>query len=372
MKPRIAIVHDFLEGMGGAERVTLALSKIFPDAPIYTLTYNAKVAEFFDPARVHTSYLQNWRWIPSRFFLPLYPRAIESFDFSEFDVVISSSHSFAKNIITKPSTTHISYVHSPMRYVWDTTHTHLASQSHRTPIGSGGGLVSLIATRILSNLRLWDKLGADRVDIFVANSQNVARRIMKYYKRESQVIYPPVDVDSITPAAAHQNYFLVISRLSSYKRIDLAIEVCQNLGLPLVVIGEGGEMENLKKVAASTTKLLGWVSDVDKFKYLSNARALIFPGEEDLGIVPIEAMAAGKPVIAYGKGGLLETVVEGQTGIFFPEQTVESLTAAMNKFMAHESQFNWQTISDHAHQFNAQTFVDKIIDLVNRSSHGNI
>lgn len=366
---RVAIVHDFIEAMGGAERVALQLSKLYTDAPIYTLTFNPNLSQFFDPHRIHTSYLQSWRFIPSRFFLSLYPRAIESFDLSDFDVVISSSNSYAKNIITKPDTVHISYIHSPMRYAWDATHTHIANQSHRTPLGSAGGLVKFVARNIIHHLRMWDRLGADRVDVFVANSLNVARRIWKYYRRESVVIYPPVDIDHITATPHHQDYFLVLSRLASYKRVDLAVSACQELNLPLVVIGVGEKYPDIQQQASSTTQVLGWVDDETKFKYLQNARALIFPGEEDLGIVPIEAMAAGKPVIAYRKGGLLETVVEGKTGMFFDQQTVSSLKDALTNFLLHESGFNWQTIRSHAEQFSSQNFNKNITELVAKQLH---
>lgn len=350
--------------MGGAERVLLALSEIYPNAPIYTLTFNSKLSKFFDPNRIHTSYLQPWQWIPPRFFIGLYPRAIESFDFSEFDVVISSSHSFAKNIITKPETKHISYIHSPMRYAWDSAHVHLDSQAHRTPIGSGFGLVQLIAGNIISKLRLWDRLGADRVDLFLANSQNVADRIWKYYRKESIIVYPPVDVEMINATNTHQDYFLIISRLSPYKRIELAVEACQRLGMHLVVIGAGEALDNIRKMATSKTQVLGWVDDAEKFRYLAGARAIIFPGEEDLGIVPIEAMAAGKPVIAYKKGGLLETVIQDKTGVFFDNQTVTDIETAIHHFLAHEHEFDWKTIRNHAEQFSRTVFEDKIRKIV--------
>lgn len=358
MMPRIAIVHDFLQSMGGAERVTLALANIFPEAPIYTLTYNDKLNSFFDKNRIRTSYLQKFSFIPAKFLLPFYPKAIESFDLDNFNVVISSSHSFAKNVITKPETIHISYIHSPMRYAWDTWHSYVGSQA-KWPI------VGWVVKNIIHKIRLWDRLGADRVDFFVANSKNVANRITKFYRKDSAVIYPPVDVAKIAPTPTNQGYFLILSRLSAYKRIELAVAACQSLNLPLVIIGEGEEMENLKKMATSSTKLTGWVSDEEKFEYLANARALIFPGEEDLGIVPIEAMAAGKPVLAYKKGGLLETVVDGKTGLFFDEQTVSSLEEALARFITNEQQFNWQEIRKHAEQFSYEVFENKIKQLVN-------
>jgi glycosyltransferase involved in cell wall biosynthesis len=361
---KVAIVHDFLHSLGGAERVLLALTEIFPEAPVYTLLADPKIKKFFPNKKIHTSYLQKWSFIPSRFFISFFPRAIESFDFSDFDVVISSSNSFAKNIITKPETIHISYIHSPMRYAWDETHTQLANQAHRTLIGRAFGLTEWVASNIIHRLRIWDKLGSSRVDVFVANSENVRNRIKKYYRRDAQVIYPPADTHLIKPNETNEGYYLVISRLSKYKRIELAVEACQELGLPLVVIGNG-EMENeLKKMATQTTKFLGFVDDATKIKYLENCKALLFPGEEDLGIVPIEAMAAGKPVLAFKKGGLLETVIDGVTGAFFLEQTTASITQALRNFDRELSKYNVEEIRKHAQKFSKQTFKDNIDKLV--------
>lgn len=366
--PKVAIVHDFLQTMGGAERVTLALSEIYPDAPIYTLTYNKKMDDLFGGKKIVTSSLQKWQFIPSRFFIGMYPKAIESFDFTDFDVVISSSHSFAKNILTKPETVHISYIHSPMRYAWDEAHTQLKGQSYRTPLGNVFGLVEWVASNIIHKLRIWDKLGSSRVDIFVANSQNVRKRIQKYYRRDAHVIYPPVDTHLITPSKTSGDYYLVISRLSKYKRVDLAVHACQELGLPLVVIGSGEMESELKREATHSTKLLGFVDDETKIKYLQNCKALIFPGEEDFGIVPVEAMSAGKPVLAYKKGGLLETVVAGKTGSFFDEQTPLSITQALRHFDRNITNFDAKTIREHALMFSKDNFKKNIKKLVEDST----
>ena len=354
---KVAIVHDFLQTMGGAERVTLELSKIYPQAPIFTLTYNPKLANYFSPDRIKTSYLQKLSWLPSHWLFPLYPRAIESFNFDDFDIVISSSNSYAKNIITKPGTHHLSYVHSPMRPLWDTWHTYLQDRT-------GNPIVQWVVRGILHRMRIWDFLGSNRVDTFIANSHNVANRIKKYYRRDSEVVYPPVDVEHITPTPNHKGYFLVVSRLSRYKRIDLAIKACNELKLPLKIIGVGEELDNLKRLAGPTVELLGWQDDITKFQYLESCQALIFPGEEDLGIVPIEAMAAGKPVIAFGKGGLLETVIDGKTGIFFPHPTAESLVSALNHYLQNPDRFDYQVIANHAQTFSATNFIAKIKQLV--------
>ena len=360
-EPKIAIVHDFLQSLGGAERVTLAMSEIYPEAPIYTLTYSSRLDKYFGGNQVITSYLQKWSWFPAKLLLPFYPLAIESFDFDDFDIVIYNSHSFAKNIITPPSCTHIAYIHSPMRYVWDTWHTYIDEQRF-------GPVIKSWAQRILSQIRLWDFLGASRVDVFVANSRNVRNRIRKYYRRDATIIYPPVDVDTIAPQPGG-GYFLVVSRLSRYKRVDLAVAACNELDLPLKVIGTGEEEAVLRRMAGSTVEILGWQDDVAKIQHLQGCRALIFPGEEDFGIVPVEAMAAGKPVIAFRKGGLLETVVDDETGLFFDEQSVSSLQAALNQFMNRSEPWDTSAIRRHAEKFSKTNFQSAIKQLVDQYSH---
>jgi len=242
---RIAIVHDSLHSLGGAERVVLAISEIFPEAPIYTPLYNTALDPYFGKKKIITSYLQKWNFIPTKFLFPFLPGAVESFDFSNFDIVISSSNSYAKNILTKAPTTHISYIHAPMRYAWDAAHTYLASQNLPWPITSW-------VAHLLHNIRLWDQLGADRVDVFVANSEHTKKRIQKYYRRDSQIIYPPVSVSHINAQGHNDGYFLVISRLSKYKRIELAIEAANTLKLQLVVLGAGEELEVLRHLAGPT------------------------------------------------------------------------------------------------------------------------
>lgn len=354
---KVALVHDFIQSLGGAERTTLALSEIFPDAPIYTLTYNSKLGKYFKGKKIIVSSVQKYTFLPTKFLLPFYAGAIEEFDFSEFDIVISSSNSFAKNIITPADTIHISYIHSPMRYVWDTWHTYLDEQNL-------GRAFKATMRSLLTKIRMWDKLGSSRVDVFVANSINVRNRIRKYYRRDARVIYPPVDVDKISVSKNNEGYYLAISRLSKYKRIDLAIAACKDLDLPLKVIGTGEEENNFKRDAGKKTEILGWVGDKEKAKYIENCKALIFPGEEDFGIVPVEAMAAGKPVIAFKKGGLLETVIENKTGIFFDEQTVGSLKRAIRIFDSRQGNFDPQIIRTHAEMFSGQKFRKNIIELV--------
>lgn len=360
-KPRVALVHDFIQSLGGAERVTLALSEIFPDAPIYTLTYNPKLSKYFRGKKIIVSGLQKYSFLPAKFLLPFYAGAIESFNFSGFDIVISSSNSFAKNIITPADTYHISYIHSPMRYVWDAWHTYLDEQ--KLSRAMAGTMQSL-----LSKLRIWDKLGSSRVDLFVANSKNVRNRVNKYYRRDAKVLYPPVDVRQIALNKENKGYFLAISRLSRYKRLDIAVEACRDLDMPLVVIGTGEEESKLRKLAGGQTEILGWVNDTEKIKYIENCRALIFPGEEDFGIVPVEAMAAGKPVIAYKKGGLMETVVDGKTGLFFDNQNAESLKRAIRLFKMKENDFDAKAIRQHTQQFSKEVFKKNIAELIQQST----
>jgi glycosyltransferase involved in cell wall biosynthesis len=359
---RVAIVHDFLVNFGGAEQVTLTLSEMFPDAPIYTLLYHRRLDKLFPNKKIIVSPLQRWFetfHIPTKFLLPWMAGAIEGFNFSGYDLVISSNNSFAGGIITEPETVHISYCHSPTRYLWDAYHTYINEQ--RLP-----NLAKNVVRQMLHRLRIWDKLSAGRPSLYLANSVHVQKRIHKYYRRDSVVVYPPVDTNKISPKKSNAGYFLILSRLSNYKRIDLAVLACNALKLPLVIIGEGESRRGLERLAGSTIEFLGWQNEDSKLEYLKNARALIFPGEDDFGIVPVEAMAAGKPVIAYGVGGALESIVDGKTGLFFDEPTVESLTVAIRRFLTMEKKFDWREISQHAQKFSREKFKDNIMSVVNK------
>ncbi len=360
---KIAIVHDFLTTLGGAEKVTQVLSEIFPTAPIYTLLYNPNLAKDFAGKKIIVSNLQYWYKffkIPTKFLLPFMPSAIESFDFNDYDLVISSNNSFAKGIITRPNTFHLSYCHSPTRYLWDATHTYVEEQNLPSYIKN-------IVYGMLHNLRIWDKLASGRVDKYIANSYYVKNRIKKYYKKDAVVIHPPVDTEIIKPSSKNSEYFLIVSRLVSYKKIDLAIKACNVLELPLVIIGDGPSKKYLTKIAGPTIEFLGWQSDKNKIEYLRNSRALIFPGEEDFGIVPVEAMAAGKPVIAFNKGGVKESVIANKTGIFFDEPTTKSLISAIKQFRVQESKFDKHLISKHANKFSKNTFKSAILKEVEKA-----
>lgn len=319
---KVAIVHDDLMQWGGAERVLLAISEVFPDAPIYTSVFNSDnklLSENFKGKKVITSFLQNipgWRSF-YRAFLPLYPLAFEQFDFSEYDLVISQTTRFAKSIITKPSTIHICYCHTPPRFLW-----HFSGEK-----------VSGLLEPMLTKLRLYDQISARRVDFFLAGSKNAQNRIKKIYKMDSVVLYPFVDFERFKDIESFDGgYYLIIARLNKYKRVDLAVETFKDFKGQLKIIGGGSELGNLQKSASSNVEFLGSLSDEVLMNVLAGCKGLIVTAEEDFGMTPLEAQALGKGVIAYGKGGALETVEEDKTGILFNEQTSESLTQALIKY----------------------------------------
>jgi glycosyltransferase involved in cell wall biosynthesis len=367
-KIKIALVHDFLNQHGGAERVLLALHEMFPKAPIYTLLYDpSKMREMFKGADIRPSFLQKFpKFLKKRhkYMLPFMPTAPETFNLRDFDLVISSSSAFAKGIIVKPKTIHICYCHSPMRYAWDWNEKYLGEQ------GLGGGR-KIFARLMLNYIRMWDKAAADRPDFFIANSKTTQARIKKYYGRESKVIYPPVAIQdprsqsSNEPqdlASGEQKYFLIVSRLSPYKNIEVAVEAMNKLDLPLVVIGEGNSkyVNYLKSIAGKKTKILGWKSDAEIKKFYAGCQAFIFPGEDDFGITPIEAMNFGKPVIAFRKGGATETIVEGESGEFFNDATIESLADGVRRFMVREKDYDPERIKIQGGKFSKASFTENM------------
>lgn len=285
------------------------------------------------------------------------PTAMESFDLNDYDIVLSSSSSVAKGIITNPNTMHICYCHSPMRYGWE------FSYEYAGKMAGGSNIKKRILKYFLSAIRLWDNASSDRVDYFIANSENVAKRIWKHYRRKSVVIHPPVRCSLFKPSEIDEDYFLILSRLQEYKRIDVAIEAFNKNGLPLVIIGDGPDREKLESMANSNIKFLGRQPDEVIKDYYAKCRAFIFPGEEDFGITPLEAQASGRPVIAYGKGGALETVVENKTGVFFENQTAEDLLSAIEKF--EKMTFNKEEIRNHAELFDESIFKKKISNYMN-------
>lgn len=354
----MALVHDYLTQFGGAERVLQALMEVFPHAPVYTLVYDqATMPVTFDDRRVVTSFLQHMPGAQRhhRYFPLLMPLACEQFDLRDFDVVFSATHSFGKGVITDSQTMHVSYCFTPTRYVWDDCHRYVREFSRST-------LFNRLAPLGLSYIRLWDYYAAQRVDHYLTLSHYVAQRIRKYYQREAHVIAPPVDVDRFGTSEKPGEYYLIVSRLVPYKRIDIAIDACEQLGLPLVIAGTGPEDEELRRRAGRWTKFVGFVPDAELPALYASAKALLFPQEEDFGITPLEAAAAGKPTIAYRAGGALETIVDGRTGLFFAKQNRSSLVLALQEFEVHH--WNPAAIVAHAQQFRREVFLRNIQETV--------
>lgn len=358
---KVAIVHDFLTALGGAERVLLALHRLYPEAPIYTLRFDSdKTDNQFEDANIRVASLgKTWLRNFPMLSLPFLPNAIETLPLSEYDVVISSSAGYSKGVITKPTTLHISYCHTPLRYVWDWTNEYAKEN------GFDRGIKSIGHRLITHYLRIWDQASAERVDRWLANSENVKKRINKYYHQPSTVIYPPVSPPKAIKAASpvDKPYFLIISRLSPYKKIDLAIEACTKTDSKLIIIGEGADRKRLEAMAnrhKAPVSFLGYQSDETIGLYYANCRAFLFTGEDDFGMTPVEAMSYGKPVIAYGKGGALESIVDGKTGLFFDEPTAESLAMAIKRFNETADTFSPQVAKSRAELFSDAVFDKEI------------
>ncbi len=352
---KVALIHDFLVKMGGAERVLKALADIYPDAPIYTLLYDETVCgKTFPAKRVKTSYLQKApKFLRKRqkYLFPLMPRAIESFDLAGYDLVISSSNAFAHGVLTGSKAKHICYCHSPMRYAWDYAHEYIKEQN-------AGPVKKYVIEKLMENVRMWDRVASDRVDIYIANSRHVKRRIKKYYRKNAEVLYPPVETRHFTPNKVHQDYFLIVSALTPFKKIDLAVQLFNKIDKQLIVIGSGAQYEYLKSIAGPTVHILGFKEDKVVHEYMENCRGFIITNEEDFGIAPVEAMCCGKPVLAYGKGGVLETVIPGETGEFFYEQTIESMEDGLGRLIVNEPKYNAEKIHNHARLYAHKNFAD--------------
>ena len=346
---KIAIVHDFLMQMGGAEKVVDVLHDMFPQAPIFTSAYDADaMPAYYRTWVIRTSFLQRL-WMKKRthrLALLLYPLAFESFNLSEFDLVISSSSAFAKGVITQPHTTHVCYTHAPMRYAW-TTRRYVENERL-------SGLFRAALFPAAHYLRMWDCLAASRVDHYIANSSAVAKRIEKYYRREARIIYPPVDTSRFKIADDVADYSIIVSRFVPYKRLDLAVEAFTRLKRRLKVVGTGRQMQSLQAKAGPTIEFLGHVDDMELPDLLARARAFIMPGEEDFGIAPVEANACGRPVLAYAAGGALDTQIDGVTGVLFDEQTPEALCEAVCQ--SDHIDFEPRRIRAHALRFDTDVF----------------
>lgn len=357
----VALVHDYLNQYGGAERVLEELHTLFPSAPVYTSMYwPEKMSPTIRGLDVRTSFMQRLPMVTRNHqpFLLLYPLAFESFDLSGFDVVISNSSAFCKGVVTAPGTLHICYCLTPMRWVWN-YHAYI----EREHIGLAARMVLPAA---ISQLRSWDVATAQNVDRFLAISKSVAARIRKYYRRDATVIYPPVNCDAFqVPACRVEDYYLIASRLIPYKRIDLAVDAFTKLGIRLKISGNGRDLGSLRSRAGRNVEFVGRVSDSELKQLYAGCRGLVFPGEEDFGIAPLEANASGRPVIAYAGGGALDTVVDGHTGILFERQEVECLIAAVRR--AEATAWDPDELRAHARKFDRQVFREQLQQFVGES-----
>lgn len=366
---RVAIVHHWFIRRGGGERVVERLAELFPQADLYSpLVAKSALGPVLQNRPPRQSFL---RYIPGarrwhRLLLPLYPLALEQFDLRNYDLVITSESGPAKGVLTSARTCHICYCHTPMRYIWDMYQDY----RDKMPLGPiGRGAFALGA----HYLRQWDRAAADRVDYFLASSRNSANRIHKCYRRDAQVVYPPVEINKFTPSADHDDYYLFVGRLVGYKRADLAVQACNKLARPLRIIGEGEELTRLRREAGPTVRFLGALDDGEVRNHYRRCRALIFPGEEDIGLTPIEAQASGKPVIAFGQGGALETVnglapngkfTGEQTGVFFDDPTPESLSGAIQRFEKLEHHFLPEAARRQAARFSADSFRENFLQAI--------
>ena len=360
---RTALIHEWFECFAGSERVVAEFLNIFREADLFAI-----VDFLSDENRkpllgkpVTTSFIQGLPFARKAFrnFLPLMPCAIEQFDLSEYDIVLSSNHAFAKGVVTRADQLHLSYVHTPIRYAWDLQHDYLRQGNVER------GVKSLIVRATMHYLRSWDRLAADRVDAFIANSRYIAQRIRKTYRRPAYVVYPPVDVNAFEFCDEKEDFYLTASRLVPYKRIDVVVDAFRQMpDKQLVVIGDGPERTKLESKATPNVKILGYRDFDELLSYMQRARAFVFAADEDFGIMPVEAQACGTPVIAYGRGGSRETVMHGQTGLHFDRQTPQSLVGAIEAFESHRDRFQPEVIRQHAERFSPGRFRREINVLV--------
>jgi glycosyltransferase involved in cell wall biosynthesis len=369
---KVAFVHDWLTGMRGGERCLEAFCELFPNADIYTLVHTPQsVSPTIERHTIHTSFIQH---LPNsqkkyQYYLPLFPMAIASFDLSGYDLILSSSHCVAKGVRVPKGVCHIAYLFTPMRYIWDQYEVYFNHETASMPVR--------VAMKMVQPwLKRWDVGSNDDIFSFVAISDFVAKRIKNYYGRMAEVIYPPVDLERFSAASSDNGFYLIVTALVPYKRVDLAITAFNRLKLPLQIIGSGQDEARLKRLAGPTITFLGKQSDVEVCAAYAQCRALIFPGEEDFGIVPLEAMASGKPVIAYGRGGALETIIplgssshsqEAPTGLFFYQQTTDSLCEAILYFEKYKAQFDPIKIRQHVTSFRADRFKEKIAQYIEKT-----
>ena len=352
--------------MRGGEKCLEILCELYPEADLYTLLYRKnQLSKMIEGMNIKTSFIQNLPLVSKyyRYYLPLFPTAIEQFNLKGYDLILSTSHCVAKGILPMPDSLHISYCFTPMRYIWDMQFEYFKTSNH--------GFRALFISFLLNYLRLWDVASSQRVDFFIAISKHVQKRIKKFYGRESEVVYPPVNCDFFcpsTPMAKEGDYFLMVTAMAPYKRVDIAIEAFNRLGKPLLIVGDGQGMKPLKKRAKKNIEFLGWQSNEKVRDYYRGCRAFIFPGEEDFGIAPLEAQACGKPAIGYGRGGILESVIpfpqEKPTGVFFHQPHAESLIQAVDLFERNVDHFHGDVIRENALRFHQTNFKEKIRALI--------
>jgi len=359
---RVALIHYWLVNWRGGERVLRAIADLFPGCDIYTHVFDPEIiAEHFPDNRVKGTFISRLPMARRLYqkYLPLMPMALEQLDLSQYDLVISSESGPAKGVVLSPETLHVCYCHTPMRYVWDMYHEY-RNQS--------GALTRFLMAPVMNGLRQWDQTSAQRVDHYVANSTFVAQRIKKYYRREAKVIYPPVEVADFTVATTSENFYLSVGQLVAYKKTELLVRAFNANGKRLVVIGEGECLYRLRKIARPNVELMGWQSSAVIRDFYARCRALMFPGVEDFGIVPVEAMATGKPVIAYARGGALETVIDGLNGYLFESQSVDGIVAAVDRFETMQGSFDPKLIRAQAEHYSTDRFKidfrDHIADLL--------
>ncbi len=370
---KVALIHDWLTGMRGGESCLEILCEIYPQADIFTILHNkGSVSPCIEEKTIKSSFIQKLPFLNKyRHYLPLFPTAIESFNLNGYDLVISVNHCVAKGVVTAPETMHICYCLTPMRYVWDMYFDYFPED--------GKGIANKFIIPLFANyLRMWDFASSKRVEHYISISNYIAGRVLKYYGRESEVVYPPVNCEKFMVSEQIGDYYLMVSAFAPYKRVDLAVQAFNRLGLPLIIIGKGQDEKKLKSMASNNIKFLGWASNETIQRYYSQCKALVFPGKEDFGIVPLEAQASGRPVIAFGQGGACETVVPanpkgnvegGQaaaTGLFFYEQTVDAMEKAVKEFEKIIGNFDAESVRKHALKFDRAVFKEKLKESIEK------
>jgi glycosyltransferase involved in cell wall biosynthesis len=357
--PRMAIVIDGLSSYTGAERVLAAILELYPEAALYTLAYDAKAfaGRPIEKYSVHTSWIQKLPWGATRYrsYLPLLPMAIESLDLRQYDIILSLSYAVAHGVLSRPGQIHISYTLAPLRYAWQSAHEYFRH-----------GAVAPFASLIMHYMRLWDSSAAARIDHMAAISAWTAACVRRAYRREAEVIYPPVDISRLKPSPTRDDYYVAFSRLVRHKRLELVVEAFSKIGLPLVVIGDGPERARLHALAGSTVKFAGWKTDAEAASLLGKARALVHAAEEDFGLVMAEAQAAGSAVIGYAGGAAREIIVEGKTGLLFQEQTVDSIIDAVQRLEHEPSAFRPELAVENARRFSKERFHEEFARMVER------